>query len=49
MVLLPILIPGCNSSSPDAIKVYIMSANLGDPAVATELDKVNPHPISQEE
>ena len=32
--LLPILILGCNSSSLDAIKVSIMSANLEDPAVA---------------
>ena len=48
MFLLPILILGCNASSPDAIKVYIMSANLEDPAVATGLDKVNPHPNSQE-
>ena len=28
---------------------FIMSANLEDPDVATELEKVNPHPSSQEE
>ena len=27
---------------------FIMSANLEDPAEATELEKVNPHPNSQE-
>ena len=27
---------------------FIMSANLEDPAVATGLEKVNPHPNSQE-
>ena len=27
---------------------FIMSANLEDPAVATELEKVNPYPNSQE-
>ena len=29
--------------------VFVMSANLKDPTMATELEKVNPHPNSQEE
>ena len=37
------------SLKDDAIKAaFIMSANLEDPAVATGLEKVNPHPNSKE-
>ena len=35
------------SLKDDTIKVF-MAANLEDPVVATELEKVNPHPNSQE-
>ena len=47
---------GCNAIPVELFKghchqsvVFNMSANLEDPAVATELEKVNPHPSSQEE